>query len=259
MKSLNLPEAKLMNIKLDSVEVNAWMLKPVDFDKSKKYPVFITVYGGPGNVSVSDHWPGYNYFWYQILASKGYVVLAVDGRGTGGKGTAFKKCTQGKLGQIECDDVVKVANHLSTLSFVDGSRIGIFGWSFGGYLASMAITRGAPAFKAAIAVAPVTDWKYYDNIYTERYMNTPEKNPEGYKNSSVLTYASKLSGNFLLIHGTGDDNVHIQHSYALQEALVNANKQFQSFFYPNKNHGIYGGYTRYHLYKMMTDFLEKNL
>lgn len=256
---LKVPQAEFLEIPTDTVKLNAWMLKPKNFDAKQKYPVMLTVYGGPGAQNVEDQWGGANFIWFQILADKGYIVLAVDGRGTGAKGAAFKKCTQNKLGQIECDDVVKTARYLSTHAYIDSTRIGIFGWSFGGYLSAMAITRGAPTFKAAIAVAPVTDWKFYDNIYTERYMNTPQLNPKGYEESSVLTYAKNLSGNLLLIHGTGDDNVHIQHSYALQEALVAANKQFQSFYYPNRNHGIYGGYTRFHLFKMMTDFIEKNL
>ena len=163
------------------------------------------------------------------------------------------------MGNYETEDLIETSKYLGALSFVDKNRIGIFGWSFGGYLSSMAITKGADYFKTAIAVAPVTHWKYYDNIYTERYMARPTDNPTGYEESSPIKYAGNLKGNFLLIHGTADDNVHIQNSMALEEALIKANKQFDTFYYPNKNHGIYGGNTRYHLYKMMTTFIEKNL
>ncbi|MCU0429093.1 MAG: S9 family peptidase [Cytophagaceae bacterium] len=254
-----LPKATWLPMRADSLLLNAWMLTPADFKTEKKYPVILTVYGGPGHRSVTDRWGGANYFWYQILAQHGYIIVAVDGRGTGGKGAAFKKCTQGKLGVLESSDMAAVARQLSSLEYVDANRIGIFGWSFGGYLSTMCLTKESAYFKTGIAVAPVSDWKFYDNIYTERYMNTPGKNPEGYAASSVLNYASKLKGNLLLIHGTGDDNVHVQHSYALQDAFIQANKQVDMFIYPNRNHSIYGGYTRYHLYKRMTDYFLKNL
>ncbi len=240
-------------------QLNAWILKPVDFDESKKYPVLLTVYGGPGSQQVLDGWLGANYFWYQLLAQKGYLVVCVDGRGTGGRGVAFKKVTQFKLGKYETEDLVETARYLQTQKYIDSSRIGIFGWSFGGYLSSLAITKGADYFKTAIAVAPVTNWRYYDNIYTERYMGLPQENSKGYDENAPAYFAHLLKGNYLLIHGTADDNVHVQNSLEMQRALINANKQFDVFYYPDKNHSIYGGITRFHLYKMMTDFILKKL
>jgi dipeptidyl-peptidase 4 len=243
----------------DGTKLNGYMIKPVDFDPAKKYPVFMTVYGGPGSQSVTDGWMGINYFWFQMLAQKGYLVVSVDNRGTGGRGAAFKKITQFKLGQYEAEDQISTAKYLGGLKYVDKSRIGIFGWSFGGYLSSLAITVGSDYFKAAVAVAPVISWRFYDTIYTERFLGLPSENPSGYDNNSPLIHAGKLKGRYLVIHGTADDNVHFQNTVAMQEALIKANKQFDSFFYPNKNHGIYGGITRYHLYKLMSDFLIKNL
>jgi dipeptidyl-peptidase 4 len=243
----------------DGTKLNAYMIKPLDFDPSKKYPVFITIYGGPGSQSVTDGWSGTNYFWFQMLAQKGYLVVSVDNRGTGGRGAAFKKITQFKLGQYETQDMISTSKYLGELKYVDKSRIGIFGWSFGGYLSSLAITVGTDYFKAAIAVAPVISWRFYDTIYTERFLGLPSENATGYDNNSPISHANKLKGKYLLIHGTADDNVHFQNSIAMQDALIKANKQFDSFFYPNKNHGIYGGITRYHLYNMMSDFIIKNL
>jgi dipeptidyl-peptidase-4 len=242
-----------------NISLNAAMILPPDFDKTKKYPVLLSIYGGPGHQLVKEKWGGYNFAWYQLLARKGYIIIMVDGRGTGGRGAEFKKCTQLVLGTYETEDLIETAKYLRSLKYVDTLRIGIFGWSYGGYLSTLAITKGADYFKTAIAVAPVTHWKYYDNIYTERYMSTPADNPGGYEESSPITYADKLKGNLLLIHGTADDNVHVQHTYALTEALIKANKQFELFIYPDKNHGIYGGNTRLHLYTKMTEFLFKNL
>jgi dipeptidyl-peptidase 4 len=243
----------------DKVSLNGWMIKPPGFDASRKYPVLLTVYGGPGAQSVSNEWEGMNYFWYQMLAQKGYVIVSIDNRGTGGRGADFKKITQNQLGKIETQDMINTAVYLGSLPYIDKSRIGIFGWSFGGYMASLAITVGADYFKSAIAVAPVISWRFYDTIYTERFLGLPAENPAGYDENSPITHASKLKGNYLLIHGSADDNVHIQNSMAMQEALIKANKQFETFYYPNKNHGIYGGITRFHLYKMMTDFIEQKL
>jgi dipeptidyl-peptidase 4 len=243
----------------DKVSLNGWMIKPPGFDESKKYPVMLTVYGGPGSQSVTDEWEGMNYFWFQMLAQKGYVIVSIDNRGTGGRGADFKKITQNQLGKFETQDMVNTAVYLGGLPYIDKSRIGIFGWSFGGYMASLAITVGAEYFKAAIAVAPVISWRFYDTIYTERFLGLPSENAAGYDENSPLSHAAKLRGNYLLIHGTSDDNVHIQNSMAMQEALIKANKQFDVFYYPNKNHGIYGGITRYHLYKMMTNFIEGKL
>ena len=243
----------------EKVNLNAWMIKPSNFDKSKKYPVFMYLYGGPGSQEVMNSWGWFNYFWHQHLAQKGYIVVCVDNRGTGGKGSEFKKMTYQQLGKYETIDQIEANKYLRKLSYVDSSRIGIQGWSYGGYMSSLAITKGADFFKMAIAVAPVTNWRYYDNIYTERYMRTPQENPNGYDDNSPINHVEKLKGNYLLIHGTGDDNVHVQNTYEMASALVKANKQFDLFVYPDKNHGIYGGNTRLHLYQMMTDFIINKL
>jgi len=243
----------------EDVNLNGWMIKPVDFDPSKKYPVFMFLYGGPGSQQVLNSWGWFNYFWYQHLAQKGYIVACIDNRGTGGRGVEFKKLTYQQLGKYETIDQIEANKYLRSLDFVDGNRIGIQGWSYGGYLSSLAITKGADVFKMAIAVAPVTNWRYYDNIYTERYMRTPQENPDGYDDNSPINHVDKLKGNYLLIHGSADDNVHVQNTYEMVTALVKANKQFDLFIYPDKNHGIYGGNTRLHLYKKMTNFIEDNL
>ena len=240
-------------------DLYASMLKPKDFDSTKKYPVLFTVYGGPGSQTVKESWAGANFAWYQLLAQKGYIIFSVDGRGTGGRGADFKKCTQNNLGKYETEDLIEAAKYLGGLKYIDKERIGIFGWSFGGYLSSLSITKGADYFKTAIAVAPVTNWRFYDNIYTERFLGKPQDNAKGYDENSPANYAKLLKGNYLLIHGTADDNVHVQNSFAMQDALIKANKQFEVFYYPNRNHSIYGGNTRFHLYKMMTDFIERKL
>jgi len=239
--------------------LNGWKLTPNAFDSTKKHPVLMYVYGGPGHQTVMDKWDGRDFYWYHYLAQLGYVIVSVDGRGTGGRGAAFKKSTYANLGKYELADQVEAANYLSTLSFVDSSRIGIWGWSFGGYLSSLCMTKAAGRFKMGIAVAPVTSWRFYDSIYTERFLKTPQDNAKGYDENSPINYADRLKGNYLLIHGTGDDNVHFQNAVKMQEALIKAGKQFQSFYYPDKNHGIYGGNTRFHLYKMMTDYILGNL
>ncbi len=241
------------------VELNGWIIKPVDFREGKQYPVLLTIYGGPGSQKVMDGWDGLGYVWSQMLAQKGYAVVCVDGRGTGGRGAAFKKCTQYNLGKYETEDLIETAKYLRAQPFADPARIGIFGWSFGGYLSSLAITKGADYFKTAVAVAPVTNWRYYDNIYTERYMGLPSQNQKGYDENAPTYYAGALKGNYLLIHGTADDNVHLQNAIEMQKALIKANKQFDMFYYPEKNHGIYGGNTRYHLYKMITNYILEKL
>ena len=245
----------------DGTPLNGWMIKPVDFDSTgrKKYPVLMFVYGGPGSQTVKNEWDTRDYFWYQTLAQKGYIIVSVDGRGTGARGNAFRAATYSQLGKLETDDQISAARQLKTLPYVDPARVGIWGWSYGGYMSALCMTLGAGVFKAGISVAPVTNWRFYDTIYTERYLKRPQENAGGYDDNSPVTHASKLRGPYLLIHGTGDDNVHFQNSIAFEDALIAAGKQFQSFYYPNRNHGISGGNTRLHLYTMMTDFVEKNL
>ena len=260
LEDYNIAPKEFMTIKTsENIELNAWMIKPTDFDPKKKYPVFMFLYGGPGSQQVLNNFDASNGMWFQHLAQKGYIVACVDNRGTGGKGADFKKVTYLNLGKLEVKDQIEAAKYWGSLPYVDKGRIGIFGWSYGGYMSSNCLFQGADYFKTAIAVAPVTNWRFYDTIYTERFLRTPQENATGYDENSPVTYAKNLKGNFLLVHGTGDDNVHFQNSISLEDALIKANKQFQSFYYPNKNHGIYGGNTRLHLYTMMTGFLEKNL
>ncbi|NBG65940.1 S9 family peptidase [Acidiluteibacter ferrifornacis] len=243
----------------EGISLNAWMIKPANFDASKKYPVFLTIYGGPGSQTVTDSWGSSNYFWHQMLAQQGYIVVSVDNRGTGARGAEFKKCTYKQLGKLEVLDQIEAAKHFATLLYVDGDRIGVQGWSYGGFMSSNLLLKGAEQFKMAIAVAPVTNWRFYDSIYTERYMQTPQENPEGYDDNSPINHVGKLEGKYLLVHGTADDNVHYQNAAEMTTALVNADKQFTQFSYPDKNHGIYGGNTRFHLYTLMTNFIKENL
>ncbi len=243
----------------DGTDLNASIIKSRDFDPTQKYPVLMYVYGGPGSQTVNDAWGGTRYLWHQSLAQQGYLVVSVDNRGTGARGREFKKQTYMNLGQLESDDQIAAAQFLATLPYVDGDRIGIWGWSYGGYMSSLTLFRGADVFKAAIAVAPVTDWRLYDTIYTERFMRTPQENSHGYTSGSPNTHAAKLKGNFLLIHGTGDDNVHAQNTTQLVHALQEAGKQFDMRLYPNKTHSIAGGGTRVNLYNYMTSWLDENL
>jgi dipeptidyl-peptidase-4 len=242
----------------EGVELNGWRILPGNFDPTKKYPVLMYVYGGPGSQTVRNIW-GRGSLWYQMLAQKGIMIVSVDNRGTGARGEEFKKMTYLQLGKYETIDLIEAAKYLGTLNYVDPARIGIFGWSYGAYMSTLCLTKGADFFSLGIAVAPVTNWRYYDNIYTERFMRTPQENPEGYDDNSPINHVDKLKGKYLLIHGMADDNVHHQNSIDLITALVNANKQFEMQLYPNKNHGIYGGNTTMHLYKRMTDFLLENL
>ncbi|TCK67413.1 dipeptidyl-peptidase-4 [Winogradskyella wandonensis] len=246
-------------ISVNGNELNMWMIKPADFDPNKKYPLFMYQYSGPGSQQVANRWNGANDYWYQHLAQEGYIVACVDGRGTGYKGADFKKVTQNELGKYEVEDQIEAAKKLGALPYIDESRIGIWGWSYGGFMSSNALFKGNDVFKMAIAVAPVTSWRFYDTIYTERYMTTPQENPSGYDENSPINHVDKLKGDFLLIHGSGDDNVHLQNTMRMVEALVQANKQFEWMVYPDKNHGIYGGNTRLHLYTKMTDFIHKTL
>ena len=259
MLEFNLTKKEFFTIKTEDAELNAWMIRPPNFDENKEYPLFMFLYGGPGSQQVTNSFGWTNYYWYQMLAQKGYIVACVDNRGTGGKGSEFKKMTYKELGKYETIDQINSAKYFGSLNYIDAKRIGIQGWSYGGYMSSLAITKGADVFSLAIAVAPVTNWRYYDNIYTERYMQTPQENASGYDENSPINHVEKLKGHYLLVHGSADDNVHVQNTMEMISALVNANKQFDLFIYPDKNHGIYGGNTRYHLYKKMTDFILENL
>ncbi len=243
----------------EGVELNYYIIKPADFDENKQYPLFFYVYGGPGNQQVTNSYGWSDYNWFRMLAQKGYVVVCFDGRGTGGRGAEWKKMTYSNLGHYECIDAIEAAKWFGRKPWIDENRIGIFGWSFGGYLSSLCILKGNDVFKSAIAVAPVTTWRYYDNIYTERFLQRPQDNPDGYDNNSPLNFADRLKGNYLLVHGTGDDNVHFQNALDMATALEKADKQFEMRVYPNKNHSIYGGNTRLNLYKLMTDFIERKL
>lgn len=243
----------------ENIQLNAWMIKPSNFDSTKKYPVLMFVYGGVGKNTVSNNWEGNGYLFHQFLAQKGYIVVSVDNRGTQKRGRDFKNCTYMQLGKLETIDQIESAKYLGKLPYVDNTRIGIQGWSYGGYMSSLCITKGADVFKMAIAVAPVTNWRYYDNIYTERFMRTPQENPSGYDENSPINHVDKLKGKFLLMHGTSDDNVHFQNTMEMTTALIKANKQFDMFVYPNKNHGIKGGNTSLHIYTKMYDFIKANL
>lgn len=259
LKSYEIAAKEFSTIQINGNDLNMWMIKPKDYDPSKKYPLFMFQYSGPGSQQVANRWHGPNDYWYQMLAQKGYVVACVDGRGTGFKGAEFKKVTYKELGKYEVEDQISAAKKLSELPYIDASRIGIWGWSYGGFMSSNAILKGNDVFSMAIAVAPVTSWRFYDTIYTERYMQTPQENPSGYDDNSPINYVDNLKGAYLLIHGSADDNVHVQNTMRMAEALIQANKQFDWAIYPDKNHGIYGGNTRLQLYTKMTNFIEEHL
>ena len=243
----------------EGIELNGWMMKPQNFDPNKKYPVYMFAYNGPGSNECNNAWETFDYWWYQLLCQEGYMVVCVDGRGTLGRGREFKHSTYLQLGKLETIDQIEVAKYLGSLSYVDKTRIGFQGWSFGGYMAGLLISKGADYFKMTIAVAPVTNWKFYDNIYTERFLRKPSDNKSGYEDNSPVNFTKNIKGKFLLVHGSGDDNVHYQNSMELANALIKNNIPFEFMTYPNKNHGIYGGYTRTHLYNKMLDFVKKNL
>lgn len=257
MAKYNIPEKEFFTFTTsEGIELNGYMVKPLNFDESKKYPVLMYQYSGPGSLTVVDR---FGIGWDQQLATDGYMVVAVDGRGTGGRGEEFKKITYGQLGYYESIDQTEAAKYLQSLPYVDASRIGIWGWSYGGYMSSLCLFKAPEVFSMAIAVAPVTNWRYYDTIYTERYMGLPQDNPDGYDDNSPINHVDGLQGKLLLVHGTGDDNVHVQNSIELTERLVQANKQFDMMMYPDKNHGIYGGNTRVHLYTLLTNYVKSNL
>lgn len=240
------------------VELNCWMIQPHEVEPDKQYPVYVAIYGGPGVNTVQDSWGGSGLMWHQYLAQEGYFVASVDPRGTPGRGKDFEHSTYKELGNLETEDFIDFAEFLGATELIDKERIGIQGWSYGGFMTLLSMTKGANVYNAGISVAPVTNWRYYDTIYTERFMETPHENVSGYDDNSPVNHAEKLKGELLLISGTGDDNVHHQNSLEMVDALIAANKQFEFFAYPDRNHGIYGGNTRLHLYNMMMDFVKEN-
>ena len=265
LAAYGLPAPEFMTVPAaDGTPLNAYLLKPSDFDPSRAYPLLIHTYGGPGSQEVRNAWGGQERLWHQFLAEEyGILVAGVDNRGTGGRGKAFKTLTQRNLGPTEADDQIAAAQWFGRQPYVDADRVGIWGWSYGGYLTllSMLYGDGPETFAAGVAVAPVTNWRYYDTIYTERYLSTPQNNPQGYDAGSPVTYAANLRDDqaLLLVHGDADDNVHVQNTVVMADALIAANKQFDLMIYPGRNHGIYGGTTRLHLYTLLTDFFREHL
>ena len=273
LKTFNLGEKKLMKISDpaftlpdgNQVDVDAWQILPPDFDPSKKYPVLIYVYGGPGHQTVNNSWADSDYWWLQLLAQHGIISVSINNRGSGAQGEVFKKMTYLQLGKYETEDMITLAKYMAKQPYVDADRIGIYGWSYGGFMAANGITKGADVISTAVSVAPVTNWRYYDNVYTERFMRTPQENPDGYDLNSPVHNTALIKGNYLLCHGSGDDNVHYQNAMELIKAMISNGKQFDLMIYPNKNHGIYGGYEygsgecRMHLFNKIDNFLFKHL
>ena len=257
LKGYAIPKKEFFSFQTsDGITLNGWMMKPADFSAGKKYPVLMYQYSGPGSQQVLDK---FGVSWETYMASQGYIVACVDGRGTGGRGAEFAKSTYLNLGIKEAKDQVETALYLGRQPYVDKDRIGIWGWSYGGYMTIMSMSEGTPVFKAGVAVAPVTDWNYYDTVYGERFMRTPKENAEGYKASSAFTRANNLHGNLLLVHGMADDNVHFQNCVEYAEHLVQLGKQFDMQVYTNRNHSIFGGNTRLHLYTKLTNFFNREL
>ena len=273
LKTFNLGEKKLLKISDPAftlpdgtqVDVDAWQILPPDFDPAKKYPVLIYVYGGPGHQTVNNSWANSDYWWMQLLAQHGIISVSINNRGSGAQGEVFKKMTYLQLGKYETEDMITLAKYMAKQPYVDASRIGIYGWSYGGFMAANGITKGADVISTAVSVAPVTNWRYYDNVYTERFMRTPQENPDGYDLNSPVHNTALIKGNYLLCHGSGDDNVHYQNAMELIKAMSSNGKQFDLMIYPNKNHGIYGGYEygggecRMHLFNKIDDFLFEHL
>ena len=273
IKDYNLGEKKLMKISDPAfvlpdgtqVDVDAWQILPPDFDPAKKYPVLIYVYGGPGHQTVNNAWADSDFWWLQLLAQHGIISVSINNRGSGAQGEVFKKMTYLQLGKYETEDMITLAKYMAKQPYVDGSRIGIYGWSYGGFMAANGITKGADVISTAVSVAPVTNWRYYDNVYTERFMRTPQENPDGYDLNSPVHNTELIKGNYLLCHGSGDDNVHYQNAMELIKAMISNGKQFDLMIYPNKNHGIYGGYEygmgecRMHLFNKIDNFLFEHL
>ena len=257
LAAYNMPQKELFSFQTsDGTTLNGWMMKPANFTPDKKYPVIQYQYSGPGSQQVLDN---FSISWETYMASQGYIIVCVDGRGTGGRGADFEKCTYLNLGVKEARDQVETALYMGSQPYVDKNRIGIWGWSFGGYMTIMSMSEGTPVFKAGVAVAAVTDWNYYDTIYGERFMRTPQENADGYQSSSAFTRADKLHGRLLLVHGMADDNVHYQNCAEYAEHLVQLGKQFDMQVYTNRNHSIFGGNTRLHLYTRLTDFFNTQL
>ena len=273
LKTFNLGEKSLFTISDPAfvmpdgsqAEIDAWQILPPDFDPNKKYPVLIYVYGGPGHQTVMNQWGHSDYWWLQMLAQHGIITVSVNNRGSGAQGETFKKMTYLQLGKYETEDMITLAKYMAKKPYVDAERIGIYGWSYGGFMAANGITKGAEVISTAVSVAPVTNWRYYDNIYTERYMRTPQENPDGYDKNSPVHNTELMKGNYLLCHGSGDDNVHYQNAMELIKAMISNEKQFDLMIYPNKNHGIYGGYEygdgecRMHLFTKINAFLFEHL
>lgn len=260
LKNYNLPTKDFFELTTEKGhKLNAYIIKPKDFDPNKKYPLLMFQYSGPGSQQVANQWLNTNDYWHMMLAQQGYLVACVDGRGTGFKGANFKKVTQKELGKYEVEDQIDAAKEFAKYPYIDKERIGIWGWSYGGFMSSNCILKGNDVFKTAIAVAPVTNWRFYDTIYTERYMTTPQENPSGYDDNSPINHVDKLKGNYLIIHGTADDNVHVQNAMQMIRALQLANKQFNQAVYPDTNHGIYGGKIRLQLYTFMTNYIKEKL
>lgn len=273
LKTFNLGEKKLLKISDPAfvlpngtqVDVDAWQILPPDFDPSKKYPVLIYVYGGPGHQTVNNSWANSDYWWLQLLAQHGIISVSINNRGSGAQGEVFKKMTYLQLGKYETEDMITLAKYMAKQPYVDAERIGIYGWSYGGFMAANGITKGADVISTAVSVAPVTNWRYYDNVYTERFMRTPQENPDGYDLNSPVHNTAMIKGNYLLCHGSGDDNVHYQNAMELIKAMISNGKQFDLMIYPNKNHGIYGGYEygsgecRMHLFNKIDNFLFEHL
>jgi dipeptidyl-peptidase-4 len=260
MAKLNFGQCTFGQLKnTDGVALNYWMIKPYNFDSTKKYPVLMYMYGGPGNSTVRNTYAGRNFLWFQHLASLGYIVFSVDNRGTGNMGAAFKKATYLNLGKLEQEDQAAGAQWLGALKYVDASRIGLWGWSFGGYLTSLCLVKSPDLFKMGMAVAPVTHWKFYDNIYTERYLRTPELNKAGYEDNSPINFTKNLKSKYLIVHGTADDNVHFQNATEMIKSMIQSGVNFDSEIYPNRNHGIGDLAAQKHLFKKLTTFVKENL
>ena len=260
MKSYNIGRKTFRTFKgADGSDLNGYVMLPQNFDSTKKYPVYMYAYNGPGSNLVNNAWTPYDYFWHALLNQEGYMVVCVDGRGTQGRGRDFKHSTYLQLGKLETEDQTAVARYLGTLPFVDKGRIGFMGWSYGGYMASLMITKASEYINAAIAIAPVTNWKYYDNIYTERFMRTPAQNRSGYEDNSPVNFVKNIRGKFLLIHGAADDNVHMQNTMEMANAMVQNNIPFEFMLYPNRAHSISGGLTRLHIYTRMLKFVKENI